>query len=68
MLCIPSDHSYIAEVELVIEGNAMGGLVLFYNNDFNSGILADSENVLANLRGWQFVTESKVLTIMFSSD
>lgn len=59
LLCVPSHHSYTAEVELFIEGNAIGGLVLFYNNNFNSGILADSENVLANLRGWQFVTESK---------
>jgi xylan 1,4-beta-xylosidase len=61
LLCIPSDHSYTAEVELFIEGNATGGLVLFYNNNFNSGILANNENVLANLRGWQFVTESKVI-------
>jgi xylan 1,4-beta-xylosidase len=61
LLCVPSDHCYLADVELFIEGNATGGLVLFYNNNFNSGILADSENVLANLRGWQFVTESKVI-------
>jgi xylan 1,4-beta-xylosidase len=61
LLCVPSDHSYISEVELFIEGNATGGLVLFYNNNFSSGILADSVNVLANLRGWQFVTESKVI-------
>ena len=61
LLCIPSDHSYIADVELFIEGNATGGLVLFYNNNFYSGILADNENVLANLRGWQFVTEKKVI-------
>lgn len=61
LLCIPSDHSYTAEVELFIEGNATGGLVLFYNNNYNSGILANNESVLANLRGWQFVTESKVI-------
>jgi xylan 1,4-beta-xylosidase len=61
LLCVPSDHSYTAEVEFFIEGNATAGLVLFYNNNFSSGILADSANVLANLRGWQFVTESKVL-------
>jgi beta-xylosidase len=61
LLCVPSDHSYTAEVELFIQGNATAGLVLFYNNNFSSGILADSENVLANLRGWQFVTESKVI-------
>ena len=61
LLCVPSDHSYIADVELFIEGNATGGLVLFYNNNFYSGILADNENVLANLRGWQFVAEKKVI-------
>jgi beta-xylosidase len=57
LLCIPSDHSYTAEVELFIEGNSTGGLVLFYNNGYYSGILADNENILANLRGWQFPTE-----------
>jgi len=61
MLCVPSDHSYTAEVEMTIEGNAIGGLVLFYNNNFNSGILADSKNILANLRGWQFPTEKNVI-------
>jgi beta-xylosidase len=57
LLCIPSDHSYIAEIELFIEGEAIGGLVLFYNNNAHSGILADKENVIADLRGWQFPTE-----------
>jgi xylan 1,4-beta-xylosidase len=61
LLCIPSDHSYIAQVELFIEGEATGGLVLFYNNNAYSGILADKENILANLRGWQFPTEKKVI-------
>jgi len=61
LLCIPSDHSYIAQVEMFIEGQATGGLVLFYDNRAFSGILADKENVLANLRGWQFPTEKKVI-------
>jgi beta-xylosidase len=61
LLCIPSDHSYIAQVELFIEGDAKGGLVLFYNPKAYSGILADHENILANLRGWQFPTEKKVI-------
>jgi xylan 1,4-beta-xylosidase len=61
LLCVPSDHSYTAEVELFIEGKATGGLVLFYNNNYHSGILADSENILANLRGWQFATEKNVI-------
>jgi beta-xylosidase len=61
LLCIPSDHSYIAQVELFIEGEATGGLVLFYNKNAYSGILADKENILANLRGWQFPTEKKVI-------
>jgi xylan 1,4-beta-xylosidase len=61
LLCVPSDHSYIAEVELFVEGEATGGLLLFYNDSYNSGILADHENILANLRGWQFVTEKNVI-------
>ncbi len=61
MLCIPSDHSYIAEVELEIEKDAIGGLVLFYNERAFSGILADKNNVLANLRGWQFITEPEAI-------
>ncbi|UZR96459.1 family 43 glycosylhydrolase [Chondrinema litorale] len=58
MLTIPADHSYTAQVELEIEGDAIGGLVLFYNQQAYSGILADSKNILTNIRGWQFVTES----------
>jgi xylan 1,4-beta-xylosidase len=60
MLCIPSDHSYMAQVELELEGDAIGGLVLFYNQQAYSGILADKNNILTNLRGWQFATEKNV--------
>lgn len=59
LLCVPSNHSYIAQVEVFTEGEAIGGLVLFYNNVAHSGILADNENVLADLRGWQFITEKE---------
>ncbi len=61
LLCIPSDHAYIAQVEIYIKGNATGGLVLFYNNNAHSGILADKGNVLADLGGWQFTTEKGVV-------
>ncbi len=61
MLCIPEDHAYTAQVELEIEEDAVGGIVLFYNERAFSGILADKNNVLANLRGWQFATEANVL-------
>lgn len=61
LLCIPSDHSYTADVELSINGNATGGLTLFYNNTACSGILADSVNILANIRGWQFPAEKNVI-------
>jgi len=61
LLCVPSDHSYIADVEMTIDNDAIGGLVLFYNNNYFSGILADKENILANLRGWQFPTEKSVI-------
>jgi len=66
LLCIPSGHSYIAQVELFIDGDAAGGIVLFYNDKYYSGILADKENILANLRGWQFPTEkSKIKRHVF---
>lgn len=61
LLCNPSSRSYIAQVELLTTGEATGGLVLFYNNTMYSGILADKENILANLRGWQFPTEKSVI-------
>jgi len=61
LLCIPSNHSYTAQVELSIEGEATGGLVLFYNNNAHSGILADKENIIADLKGWQFATEKNVI-------
>jgi xylan 1,4-beta-xylosidase len=61
LLTVPLDHSYMAQVELEIQGDATGGLVLFYNQQASSGILANSSNILANLRGWQFVTERNVI-------
>ena len=61
LLTVPLDHSYTAQVELTMEGNAIGGLVLFYNDNYYSGILADRKNILANLRGWQFPTERNVI-------
>lgn len=61
LLCVPSDHSYIAQVEIELEGDAIGGLVLFYNQQAYSGILADSKNILTNIRGWQFETEEDVI-------
>ena len=61
LLCVPSHHSYMAEVELTIDGNATGGLVLFYNNKAFSGILAGNGNILANINGWQFPTEKNVI-------
>jgi len=61
LLYTPSDHSYTAEVELLIEGEAKGGLVLFYNDRAYSGILADNENILANIKSWQFETEKNVI-------
>ncbi|MNE26299.1 hypothetical protein D3C80_1196590 [compost metagenome] len=57
LVIVPGGHSYTAEVEMEMEGNAIGGLTLFYDNKYYSGILADQNNILANLRGWQFPTE-----------
>lgn len=61
LLAIPSDHAYTAQVEMEIEGESAGGLILFYNENAFSGVIADKENIMANLRGWQFVTEKKVI-------
>ena len=61
LLLIPTDYSYTADVELEIKGDAMGGLILFYNQQAFSGLLADEKNILANLRGWQFPTEKDVI-------
>lgn len=60
MLCVPQDHSYMIDVEITTSHGAQGGLALFYNPAFASGIIADSTNILSNLRGWQFVTEKDV--------
>jgi beta-xylosidase len=61
LLCVPSDHSYTAEVEMDIEGDAVGGLVMFYNTGAYSGIMADRENILTNMRGWQFASKKNVI-------
>jgi beta-xylosidase len=61
LLCIPPTHSYTVDVEVITEGDAIGGLVLFYNKQASSGILADTNNILANLRGWQFPTVKNVI-------
>ncbi len=60
LLCTPEHHSYRVTVDVRLEGEAVGGLALFYSEKMSSGILADSENVLSNLRGWQFVTKEMV--------
>lgn len=59
MLCIPSDHSYTADLELQIEKGAIGGLVLFYNSFAYNGLLATENDILVNLKGWQYVAEKK---------
>lgn len=61
LLCILPDHSYTADIEVEIEGKATAALVLFYNSTTYSGILADNENVSANLRGSQFDPIKKVI-------
>lgn len=60
LLCTPSDHSYTADVEVEIEGNASAGLVLFYDTKLFTGIAFDKENIIAILRVWQFPTEKGV--------
>ncbi|GAA6766718.1 hypothetical protein AAFH68_26610 [Flavobacterium sp. CGRL1] len=60
LLCTPPDHSYTAEVEVEIKGNATAGLILFYDTKLYTGIAADKENVLAILRSWQFPTQKGI--------
>lgn len=60
LLCSASDHSYSAEVEVEIEGNASAGLILFYDEKIYTGIAADKENISAILRTWQFPTQKGV--------
>jgi len=58
----PSDHSsYTAEVELFIEGNATGGLILFYNNSAYSGILADNAKYIGKYSWLAVPTEKNVI-------
>lgn len=61
LLCIPADHSYTADVEIEIKGDAIAGLIIFYNKQAYSGILANSKSILTNLRAWQFETEKNVI-------
>lgn len=61
LLRIPTDHAYTAEVEMEFQGNSTGGLVLFYNEKASSGILANNQDVIANLRDWQFATKPGVV-------
>lgn len=60
LLCTPMHHSYRADVEVEIEGDATAGLILFYNNRFYTGITADSKNINVILRSWQFPTKPGV--------
>ena len=62
LLFLPSDHSYTAQVELVIEGRATGGLVLFYDERASSGILTKDGDILGKINGWQFPAEKNVVT------
>ncbi len=61
MLRVPTDHSYRVQVELDIEGDAMGGMALFYNRQAGSGMLANANSILTNIKGWQFETEQNVI-------
>jgi xylan 1,4-beta-xylosidase len=60
LLCTPSDHSYTAAVEVIIEGNATAGLMLFYDSKLYTGIAADKNNIFAILRSWQFPTQKGI--------
>jgi xylan 1,4-beta-xylosidase len=57
LLFNPSHHAYTAEVEMQIEGDAMGGLSFFYNDKASSGMLSNGKDILANIHEWQFTTQ-----------
>ncbi len=59
LLCTPPDHSYTAQVEMVLEDGATGALVLYYNNKAYSGIAADKDNVYVLMRSHQIKTQEK---------
>jgi len=61
LLCIPEDHSYTVDVEVLIEGKATAGLALFYNSTASSGILANNDDIVADLRGWRAPAEKNVV-------
>lgn len=60
LLVMPADHSYTAEIEMELEGDATGGLIMYYDDRAFSGILANSEDIMINLRGWQFISDRGV--------
>ncbi|MDD4921262.1 MAG: family 43 glycosylhydrolase [Bacteroidales bacterium] len=45
MLCMPGNHSYNAQVEIITENDAMGVLALFYNTSAYAGIGADKNDI-----------------------
>lgn len=56
----PSSHNYTVQVEVHPTGNATGGLILYYNHQAYSGILAQNGHILCGLRGWQYESEKLV--------
>ncbi len=56
LLCNPPHHSYMAELEVFITGNATAGLILFYNNRASAGILANKKDLIVNTGAYQFPT------------
>lgn len=61
LFCNPSGHSYTAQIEIELEGNALGELVQSYDQKAYSEILADNKIILVNLRGWQFQTDKDLI-------
>ena len=54
LLCIPSLHSYMAQVDIEMEEGAKGGLTLFYNENAFIGFSADKSHAYySNSKHWQ---------------
>lgn len=60
LLMVPQDHSYNVQVELELEGDALGGLVLFYDERSYSGIAVSKDHIFSILRTWQNPSEKNL--------
>jgi len=61
LLCIAGHHAYEIETELVISGEATGGLILFYNDNLYCGIGLNKQGLIRYERGNPLVLNPRSL-------